>query len=117
MDKVTIRPNLNTRDQITIHQGRLGKKLDSVHAVSINCLETVLRSSGRNEAFLNHNKTVHAGLIGKLTDLVMPKDTDPLVRYNPHLGDDSFTVNGELYTGGGTVTMIGHKAYLIEREH
>ena len=30
MDKVTIRPNLNTVDQITIHSGRLGKKLDIV---------------------------------------------------------------------------------------
>ena len=45
----------------------------------------------------------------------MPKDTDPLVRYNPHAGDDSFTVNGKLYTGGGTITMVGHKAYLVKK--
>ena len=115
MDKVTIRPNLNTVDQITIHRGRLGKKLDSVHAVSINCSDIVLRASGRDEAFLKHNKTVHAGLIGKITNLIMPKDTDPIVRYNPHSGDDSFTVNGELYVGGGIVTMIGHKAYLVKK--
>lgn len=115
MNKVTIRPNLNTRDQITIHRGRLGKKLDSVHAVSINCSDIVLRASGRDEAFLKHNKTVHAGLIGKITELIMPKDTDPIVRYNPHAGDDSFTVNGELYVGGGIVTMIGHKAYLVKK--
>ena len=115
MDKVTIRPNLNTVDQITIHRGRLGKKLDSVHVVSINCTDIVLRSSGRDEAFLKHNKTVHAGLIGKITDLIIPNSTDPVVRYNPHKGDDSFTVNGELYTGGGVVTMIGHKAYLVKK--
>ena len=115
MDKVTIRPNLNTADQITIHSGRLGKKLDSVHAISINCSDIVLRASGRDEAFLKHNKTVHAGLIGRITDLVMPKESDPLVRYNPHVGDDKFTVNGNLYTGGGIVTMIGHKAYLIKK--
>lgn len=115
MDNITIRPNLNTRDQITIHQGRLGKKLDSVYAVSINCSDIVLRSSGRDEAFLKHNKTVHAGLIGKITEFIRPKDTDPLVRYNPHKGDDCFTVNGELYIGGGIITMIGHKAYLVEK--
>ena len=115
MDKVTIRPNLNTNDQITIHTGCLGKKLDSVHSVSIVCSDIVLRASGRDEAFLKHNKTVHAGLIGKITDLVVPKSTDPVVRYNPHAGDDSFTINGELYVGGGTVTMIGHKAYLVKK--
>ena len=115
MDKVTIRPNLNTRDQITIHRGRLGKKLDSVYAVSIDCSDIVLRASGRDEAFLKHNKTVHAGLIGKITDLIMPKESDPLIRYNPHLGDDSFTVDGKLYIGGGIVTMIGHKAYLVKK--
>ena len=115
MDKVTIRPNLNTVDQITIHRGRLGKKLDSVHAVSINCSDIVLRASGRDEAFLKHNKTVHAGLIGKITDLIIPNNTDPIVRYNPHKGDDSFTINGELYAGGGVVTMIGHKAYLVKK--
>ena len=115
MDKVTIRPNLNTVDQITIHAGRLGKKLDSVHSVSINCSDIVLRASGRDEAFLKHNKTVHAGLIGKITDLIIPKDTDPVVRYNPHSGDDSFTVEGDLYVGGGIVTMIGHKAYLVKK--
>ena len=115
MDKVTIRPNLNTNDQITVHRGRLGKKLDSVHAVSIECSDVVLRASGRDEAFLKHNKTVHAGLIGKITKLVMPKNIDPVVRYNPHVGDDSFTIDGELYVGGGTVTMIGHKAYLVKK--
>tara|TARA_B100001059_G_C17785545_1_gene556848 strand:+ start:506 stop:856 length:351 start_codon:yes stop_codon:yes gene_type:complete len=115
MEKVTIRPNLNTNDKITIHRGRLGKKLDSVHAISIECTEVVLRASGRDEAFLKHNKTVHAGLIGKITSLIMPKDIDPVVRYNPHAGDDSFTIDGDLYIGGGTVTMIGHKAYLVKR--
>ena len=45
----------------------------------------------------------------------MPKESDPLVRYNPHLGDDSFTVDGKLYIGGGIVTMIGHKAYLVKK--
>jgi len=113
MSKVTIRPNLNTTDHITIHNGRLGKKIDSVRAVTINCSDIVLRASGRDEAFLKHNKTVHAGLIGKITNLIMPKESDSLVKYNPHDGDDSFTVDGKLYVGGGTVTMIGHKAYLV----
>lgn len=113
MSKVTIRPNLNTSDHITIHSGRLGKKLDSVRAVTINCSGIVVRASGRDEAFLKHNKTVHAGLIGKITKLVLPKESDPMVKYNPHNGDDSFSVRGKLYTGGGTVTMIGHKAYLV----
>lgn len=113
MNQVTIRPNLNTKDQITVHEGRLGRKLDSVYAITIKCDDTVVRKSGNKEAFVNSNKTVHAGLIGTITKLIMPTENSSLIRYNPHKGDKSFTLNGELYVGGGIITMIGHKAYYI----
>ena len=113
--KITIRPNLNTSDEITVHKGRLGKKLNSVKSITINCNDTVVRLSGNNEAYINNNKTVHAGLIGEIIDFISPKETDPRVRYNPHIGDEEFTVNGSTYKGGGIITMVGHKAYLVAK--
>jgi hypothetical protein len=113
--KITIRPNLNTSDEITVHNGRLGKKLNSVKTITINCNDTVVRLSGNNEAYINNNKTVHAGLIGEIIDFISPSETDPRVIYNPHVGDEEFTVNGYSYNGGGIITMIGHKAYLVSK--
>tara|TARA_R110002110_G_scaffold92555_26_gene241558 strand:+ start:153 stop:518 length:366 start_codon:yes stop_codon:yes gene_type:complete len=118
--KVTIRPNLNTGRKFdttaesTIHAGRLGRKLGSQETVSIICTDTVVRPAGQQSAQEDHNKTVHAGLIGELLDqVIMPLPNSPRVEYNPHRGDTFFSVNGEVYVGGGVVTSIGHRSYLV----
>lgn len=111
---ITIRPNLNAKGMITIHCGRLGRKLDSVSAISIKCFDTVIRPSGLRLARDHGDKTVHAGLIGELCDLYLPSQPQlQEIVYNPHNGDTFFHINGVKYSGGGVVTMIGWKAYLV----
>ena len=111
---MTIRPNLNAKGMITIHCGRLGQKIDSVSAVSIKCFDTVIRPSGFRKAFKQNEKTVHAGLIGELCELCLPCQSQlQEIVYNPHNGDTFFHINGVKYSGGGVVTMIGWKAYLV----
>ena len=117
--EVTIRPNLNTGpryntpSESTIHDGRLGAKLDSREVITIYCTSTVVRASGQSLAQTG-KKTVHAGLIGDLKDeVIMPCMVNPIrVSYNPHKGDTCFHIEGVPFTGGELVTIVGHRAYL-----
>jgi hypothetical protein len=118
--KVTIRPNLNTGSKFntipesTIHAARLGSKLGSVHQITIECVSTVVRPAGQKLAENHGEKTVHAGLIGYIIPTVQPDPKlHPRVNYAPHRGDEFFTVNGVKYDGGGIISSIGHKYYLI----
>ena len=124
MATISIRPNLNTgarfgsAPQITIHKGALGEKLDSVERVTIACSGVIVRKGGQRLAELKGDKTVHAGFKGSLVSFVEPPESALRVVYNPHLGHDRFYVesaNGELseYVGGGLITMIGWKAWLV----
>lgn len=112
--QVTIRPNLNKNQIITVHKGRLGKVESYRKAVSIRCTNTVIRPAGHARAKAGL-KTVYAGLIGELIDEVVPVQPDSIeITYRPHLGDDTFKVNGEEYTGGGIVTGVGWRFYLVK---
>lgn len=118
--KVTIRPNLNTGARFgtepltTVHTGRLGRKVASHATFTIQCTATVVRAAGQALAQDEATKTVHAGLIGFAVDIV-PVDVSvhPRVEYAPHKGDKAFHVNGQPYHGGGVVTAIGHRYYLV----
>ena len=118
--KVTIRPNLNTGkrfgtiEESTVHAGRLGKKLDSCHQVSIRCDSVVLRKSGLALARDKGQKTVHAGLIGERINFREIPEGAPRISYNPHSGDCAFYVRGSVYTGGGIVSGVGHRYFLVE---
>lgn len=115
-NKVTIRPNLNTYDQCTIHDNRLGSKADSVYTVTIQCIDTVIRKGGQKLAEKHGKKTVHAGLIGYIVPTIkVNTKIHPRVRYAPHKGDKFFTVHGVEYKGGGLVTCLGHKYYLVSK--
>tara|TARA_Y100000310_G_scaffold309540_1_gene353748 strand:- start:564 stop:1811 length:1248 start_codon:yes stop_codon:yes gene_type:complete len=112
--RISIRPNLNSKGEVTIHTGSLGRKLASVKAVTIKCEGVVVRPSGTKKAVAG-DKTVHAGFIGRVMPFViMPKSGDPAVTYNPHKGDKEFKVNGKTYEGGGVVTMVGWKAFKVK---
>ena len=120
--KVTIRPNLNTgskfntQEESTIHASRLGSKLDSVHQITIKCISTVVRPSGQTKAEKHGEKTVHAGLIGYIIPTIqVDPEVHARVNYAPHRGDTYFTVEGVKYEGGGVISSIGHKYYLISR--
>jgi hypothetical protein len=101
--QVTIRPNLNKNQIITVHKGRLGKVESYRKAVSIRCTNTVIRPAGhaRAKAFKNSVRRFK----GNYLDEVVPVQPDSISRYTyrPHLGDDTFKVNGEEYTGGGMI--------------
>lgn len=113
--KISIRPNLNRRGEITIHKGRLGRKQASVKAVSIKCTDAVVRPSGQGLAQNKGDKTVHAGFIGTvLPEVIMPTASSTPVTYNPHKGDKEFKVNGKTYSGGGVITMVGYKAFKVK---
>ncbi len=115
---VSIRPNLNSKGQVTIHNGKLGLKWFSISQVTINCTSTTVRRSGQKKAEEEGIKTVHASLNGELHHIVLPSSSSLPLTYNPHRGDDAFYIinndgTKERYTGGGLVTMIGWKAWLI----
>ena len=113
--RVSIRPNLNSKGEVTIHTGSLGRKLGSVRAVTIECDSVVVRPSGQAIAQKEGEKTVHAGFIGRLhPEVIMPKSDDPSVTYNPHKGDKEFKLNGKPYEGGGLITMVGWKAFKVD---
>ena len=123
--KVTVRPNLHTgkkcketgeyltQPESTIHNSRLGTKLDSVYTCTIKCVGVVVQPAGTEKA-MKGNKTVHAGVIGFITETI-PVNTKihPRVRYAPHRGDKYFHINGVRYEGGGYVTCLGHEYYLV----
>ena len=115
---ITVRPNLNTGKstppQSTIHEGRLGRKLDSVAVITFHCNDVVIRPSGEMKA-RHGEKTVYAGLIGEINEkgIILPSKEDPQVEYNPHIGDRHFHINGVPYYGGGTITAVGHKYYKV----
>ena len=121
LSPISIRPNLNAKGQITVHNGKLGQKWFSIEKVSIYCESTTVRPSGQRKAEVDGEKTVHAGLNGHLRSFCPILDCSLPLTYNPHKGDKSFYIelpNGEreAYTGGGIVTMIGWKAWLICRD-
>ena len=118
--KVTLRPNLHTgpkygtKPESTIHSKRLGTKIDSVYTCTIQCTNTVVQPAGTEKA-VQGKKTVHAGVIGFITETI-PVNTEihPRVRYAPHRGDKHFHINGVKYTGGGYITCLGHEYYLVK---
>lgn len=115
---ISIRPNLNHKNHITLHKGTMGTKLDSVSQVTIDCVSVTVRPSGCVKA-LNGDKTVHASLNGKLAPFEPVTSTACPITYNPHKGDTGFYVEREdgsriPYEGGGVVTMIGWHAWLIK---
>ena len=111
--QVTIRPNLNMKPYTTIHKGKLGLKMDSKLCVSIICNHTVIRNSGLMKVRKQGEKTVFCGLVGELLDyVVIPSPQDKIIKFNPAY-NDSFTVNGEVYKGGGIVTAYHGRYYLI----
>lgn len=111
---VTIRPNLNKKSESSIHIGRLGKVIGYAESVSIRCTKTVVRPGGRALAQNKSEKTIHAGLIGELLDeIVKVTDQAKRVEYNPHKGDTCFHVDGKPYNGGGIITAIGWRYYLV----
>ena len=111
---VTIRPNLNKKSESTIHHGRLGIVFGYAQSVSIRCSKTVVRPSGQALAQDKSEKTVHAGLIGELlNEVVEITEQAKRVEYNPHKGDTCFHIEGKPYHGGGVITAIGWKYYLV----
>lgn len=113
--RISIRPNLNSRGEVTVHKGSLGRKMASVRAVTIRCESVVVRPSGQSLAQEKGDKTVHAGFIGRVnSEVIMPDSSSPAVTYNPHKGDKEFKVNGKVYEGGGLITMVGWKAYKVK---
>ena len=114
---ITVRPNLNCIGESTIHKGRLGVKLASVETLTFLCTSTVIRDGGLKKA-IDGTKTVHAGLIGEVCDFVQVNPWSKRVVYNPHKGQRQFYIvefDGSLtpYNGGGKVTAIGWKYYLV----
>jgi hypothetical protein len=113
--RISIRPNLNSKGEVTVHKGSLGRKMASVRAVTIRCESVVVRPSGQSLAQKKGDKTVHAGFIGRVnSEVIMPDSSSPAVTYNPHKGDREFKVNGKVYEGGGLITMVGWKAYKVK---
>lgn len=118
--KVTIRPNLNTGPRFkttpesSIHQGRLGRKIGSLHRVSIRCSGVVVRKAGHIKAQEQGIKSVYAGLIGELLDQFqeIPKGAKR-IEYNPHQGDQGFHIEGIPYEGGGIISGKGHIYFLV----
>ena len=110
---ISIRPNLNKKGILTAHDGRLGKKVGHFTVATIRCSATVVRPAGQRKAEKEGEKTVHAALIGEPVKVVFPSPHSPLVEYAPHKGDTTFHIGGVPYFGGGIVTMVGHKAYLV----
>ena len=114
---ITVRPNLNKKGQSTLHRGRLGQKIDSVQSITIDCTGVVIRNSGLKKA-LNGEKTVHAGLLGFHAEYIPVHPWARRIVYNPAKGLQSFFIvelDGSLtpYTGGGKVTCIRWKYYLV----
>lgn len=117
MSGVSIRPNLNAKGQVTIHSGVMGRKIDSLTEVTIRCTGVTVRPSGQRKAEEEGDKTVHASLNGDLIPFVPVTDSAIALTYNPHKGDKDFYIDlptgREIYNGGGIVTMVGWKAWLI----
>ncbi len=113
--RISIRPNLNSKGEVTVHSGSLGGKLASVSMVTIECDSTVVRPSGQSLAQSQGEKTVHAAFIGKVhPTVIIPQKGDEAVTYNPHKGDTEFSWKGKPYQGGGLITMVGWKAFRVD---
>ena len=113
MKNVSIRPNLNKKDELTIHNGKMGRKISGAKKITILCKSVTVRPSGNMQAVAGV-KTVHASLNGDIIPFVSPNELSKAVQYRPHFGESSFTIDGEKFTGGKIITMIGWKAYTIE---
>lgn len=64
---ITIRPNLNQKGFTTIHEGRLGRKLDSLEQGIIKFKEEVIYKGTLAKIRAGSHKTVCAGLRGVFT--------------------------------------------------
>jgi len=109
---VSIRPNLNRVGMVSVHKGRLGRVLFWGASVTIECQGVILWGAGHRRA-LEGDKTIHAALLGNLIGDRQLTEGAKLIRYNPHLGDIGFSVDGEPYSGGGVVVAVGWRFYLI----
>lgn len=109
---VTIRPNLNNPPHTTIHKGTLGKKLDSVESLSIECVGYIVRESGVKLLLNKQEKSVHAGLLGyRLDELVEISETSKKITYSPT--EKMFLVEGKELLTPCTVTAINGVYYVI----
>ena len=113
MKNVSIRPNLNKKDELTIHKGKMGAKISGAKKITIFCKSVTVRPAGNMQAVAGV-KTVHASLNGDIIPFLSPNELSEEIKYRPHLGESCFTINGEKFTGGKIITMIGWKAYTIE---
>lgn len=112
MAKYTIRPNLNRRDQSTLHSNTLGGVDTYIYHGIFKADSYVVRPSGARVLAQEGKKTVHAGFIGHLITEEMP-DIKGLERitYRPDML--GFYV-GETKVKSGMIAFVGWKYYLIK---
>lgn len=113
---ITIRPNLNQRDLNTVHAGKLGKKLELRHKITIECGGAVVRPSGLKVLRERGEKTVFAGLTGVEIPFILPSPDSPKISFDPRV-DDTFKIKELPYVGGGRVSAVGWAYYLVSSEN
>lgn len=111
--KVSVRPNRNKKGECTIHSGKLGKVSFYSDRVTIQCDSVTVRKAGRTLAMIHGKKEIHASLNGTIVPFIEPSPDSKIIKYNPHVGDEGFSIDGTPYEGGGIVTFIGWVPYLV----
>ena len=112
MTKYTIRPNLNRRDQSTLHSNTLGGVDTYVFHGTFKASSYVVRPSGARLLIQEGKKSVHAGFIGELISSELPsvKGLKRIIYKPDKLG---FFIENTKVTQG-YIAFIGWQYYLVK---
>ena len=111
--KLGIRPNLNKKGQVSIHNGPLGNVLRYEEKITVLVTSSLVRKGAAKRIKDGASKFPMASLVGEEIGFIQPTPNAKRVQYNPKT-DDDFHIGGEPLNFPMKVTFIGWTPYLVE---